>query len=76
VNRLPAVIDRAGSIAATHAYAVPALIAASGNRAALRFLEFFAAPRWHSIDSAITAIENARTRGVPRGDPLTRPAST
>ncbi len=69
VSQLPAVINRAGSTAATHAYAVPALIDAAGDRAALRFLEFLAALRWRLIDSAITAIENARPGNACHGQP-------
>jgi site-specific recombinase XerD len=42
-EQLPAVIDRAAPIAIDRAHVVPALIAASGARASLRFLEFFAA---------------------------------
>src|ERR1700722_1570821 len=42
-QQLPAIIDRTGKIAADRAHVVPALIAAAGERATLRFLEFFAA---------------------------------
>src|SRR5271165_7110178 len=38
----PAPIDRTEIIGGDHAHVVPALIAASGERASLRFLEFFA----------------------------------
>jgi hypothetical protein len=41
-EHLPAVIDRA-KITADRAHVVPALIAASGTQASIRFLEFFAA---------------------------------
>jgi site-specific recombinase XerD len=43
VSSLPAIIDRSEIIGADHAQALPALIAAGGERASLRFLEFFAA---------------------------------
>ncbi len=42
-NRLPAVIDRAEVAAGESRYTVPALSAAAGERASLRFVEFFAA---------------------------------
>ena len=42
-EQLPAIIDRTEIIGADHARIVPALIAAAGERASLRFLEFFAA---------------------------------
>ena len=42
-EQLPAIIDRTEIIGADHARVVPALIAAAGDRASLRFLEFFAA---------------------------------
>jgi hypothetical protein len=40
---LAAIIDRTGIIGDARAHVVPALIAAAGERASLRFLEFFAA---------------------------------
>ena len=43
VHRLPAIIARPGIIGNARAHVVPALIAAAGERASLRFLEFFAA---------------------------------
>jgi site-specific recombinase XerD len=42
-EQLPAFVDRTGIIGAACAHIVPALIAASGERSSLRFLEFFAA---------------------------------
>jgi site-specific recombinase XerD len=42
-KQLPAIIDRAGIIGDIRAHVVPALIAAAGDRASLRCLEFFAA---------------------------------
>jgi hypothetical protein len=42
-ERLPAVIERTKNIGDARAPIVPALIAAAGERASLRFLEFFAA---------------------------------
>jgi hypothetical protein len=42
-EQLPAVIDRTVIIGDIRAHVVPALIAAAGERASLRFLEFFAA---------------------------------
>jgi site-specific recombinase XerD len=42
-EQLPARIDRTGIIGDAHAHIVPTLIAASGERASRRFLEFFAA---------------------------------
>jgi hypothetical protein len=41
--QLPTIIDRTGTIARDRAHVVPALIAAAGERASLRFLEFLAA---------------------------------
>jgi len=44
MNQLPAIIGQTGNIAGDkHAYMVPSLIAASGDNACRRFLEFFAA---------------------------------
>jgi hypothetical protein len=43
VNRCPAIINRTEIIGDARAYVVPALIAAAGERASLRFLEFFTA---------------------------------
>jgi hypothetical protein len=43
MNQLPAVIDRAASITHGRTHTLPALIAAAGDRASRRFLEFFAA---------------------------------
>jgi hypothetical protein len=42
-ERLPAIIDRTGIIGNGRAHIVPALIAAAGEHASFRFLEFFAA---------------------------------
>ena len=42
-EQLPAIIDRTEIIGDARAHVVPALIAAAGERASLRFLEFFAA---------------------------------
>jgi hypothetical protein len=42
-EQLATVIDRTGIIGDIRAHVVPALIAAAGERASLRFLEFFAA---------------------------------
>jgi site-specific recombinase XerD len=42
-EQLPAIIDRTEIIGDARAHVVPALIAAAGERALLRFLEFFAA---------------------------------
>jgi site-specific recombinase XerD len=42
-EQLPAIIERSEIIGDIRAHVVPALIAASGERASLRFLEFFAA---------------------------------
>jgi hypothetical protein len=42
-EQLPAIINRAKIVADAHAHIVPALIAVAGERASLRFLEFFAA---------------------------------
>jgi site-specific recombinase XerD len=50
-EQLPVIIDRTKIIGGVRAQAVPVLIAASGERASLRFLEFFAA-----------AIRNPHTR--------------
>jgi integrase len=52
-EQLPAIIDRTGTIGDIRAHVVPALIAAAGERASLRFLEFFAAN-----------IRNPHTRGL------------
>src|ERR1700719_4477421 len=41
-EQLPAIIDRTEIIGDARAHVVPALIAAAGERASLRFLEFFA----------------------------------
>jgi site-specific recombinase XerD len=43
IEQLPALIDRTEIIGDVRGYVVPALIAAAGARASLRFLEFFAA---------------------------------
>ena len=43
IEQLPAIIDRTKIIGDARAHVVPALIAAAGERASLRFLEFFAA---------------------------------
>jgi site-specific recombinase XerD len=43
MDLLPALVSRTEIIGADHARTVPALIAAAGDRASLRFLEFFAA---------------------------------
>jgi hypothetical protein len=43
MNHLPAVIERTGIIGDARAPVVPTLIAVAGERASLRFLEFFAA---------------------------------
>jgi site-specific recombinase XerC len=43
IERLPAIIHRTKTIGDVRAHVVPALIAASDERASLRFLEFFAA---------------------------------
>ncbi len=42
-GKLPAIIDRTAIVADNSTHVVPALIAAAGERASLRFLEFFAA---------------------------------
>jgi site-specific recombinase XerC len=42
-EHLPAIIDRSEIIGDARAHVVPALIAVAGERASLRFLEFFAA---------------------------------
>jgi site-specific recombinase XerD len=42
-EHLPAIIDRSEIISYVRAHMVPALVAVAGERAALRFLEFFAA---------------------------------
>jgi hypothetical protein len=42
-EQLPAIIDRTEIISDVRAHVVPTLIAAAGERASLRFLEFFAA---------------------------------
>src|SRR5450755_4073961 len=42
-EQLPAILDRTKIIGDARAHFVPALIAAAGERASLRFLEFFAA---------------------------------
>jgi site-specific recombinase XerD len=43
MSQLPAIIDRTQIVTGDAAHVVPALIAAAGERASLRFLEFFAA---------------------------------
>jgi site-specific recombinase XerD len=43
IEQLPAVIERTVIINPGHAHVVPALIAVAGDRASVRFLEFFAA---------------------------------
>jgi site-specific recombinase XerD len=43
MNQLPARLDQSEIVTGGSAYAVPAIIAAAGDRASMRFLEFFAA---------------------------------
>jgi len=43
MTQVPAVIDRGMIVASGRTQVVPSLIAAAGERASMRFLEFFAA---------------------------------
>jgi hypothetical protein len=64
-EQLPAIIDRTEVIGAARPHVVPALIAASGARASLCFLEFFAAnirnPHTRRAYSRAAAWRGART---------------